>query len=188
MLLLLLLPSLSLLLPFTFSVGFSVPPPVTCPVTHSVSLSVAPTVAYSVASSAPSSFSSSFAVLSLLATAVYLSVSVSCPFSSSNTWSLPSVVFSVCPPVWSSSLSSQSSHPLSSSVSSSGASVPTANVVSGVASSALVGGSDGSSPHGGISVAPVPEDSVGIFSHPLTFPDGDNPDLKSRSESQGAFK
>ena len=93
-------------------------------------------------------------------------------------------MFSVCPPVWSPSLSSRSSHPLSSSVSS----VPMVGVGSGVASSALVGGSDGSSSHGGISVAPVPEDSVSISSDPLAFPDGDDPDLKTRSESQGAFK
>ena len=49
------------------------------------------------------------------------------------------------------------------------------------------GGLDGSSSHGIFSVAPVPEDSVGV-SDPLAFPDSDDPTLKSCSQSQGAFK
>ena len=117
-----------------------------------------------------------------MATPVSSSVLVSCTLASSSsvTWSLPSVVFSVCPLVWSSSFSGRSSRPLSSSDSS----VPSASVVSGVASAALVEGSEGSSSHGISSMAPLPEDSVGVFSDPLAFPDGDDPELKARGETQ----
>ena len=38
------------------------------------------------------------------------------------------------------------------------------------------------------SVALVPEDSVSVFSDSLAFPDDNDPDLKSRSESQGTFR
>ena len=53
-------------------------------------------------------------------------------------------------------------------------------MVSGVASSALGGGSDGSSSCGFFSVAPVSED-------PLTFPDGNDPTFNSCVYSQGFF-
>ena len=77
---------------------------------------------------------------------------------SSVSWSLPLVVFLRLSSGWSSlPRPSLSSHPLSSSVSATGTSVPTASVVSGVASSALGGGSDGSSSRGIFSVAAVPE-------------------------------
>ena len=98
------------------------------------------------------------------------------------------VVFFDCHLLWSLSLSSQASHSLSSPFSSTGSFVSTASMVSGVASSALWGGSDGSFLHGVFSVAPVPEDSVGVFSDPLTFPGSDDITLKSSSQSQGAFK
>ena len=81
---------------------------------------------------------------------------------------------------------SLTSHPLSSSVSATGASVPTASVVSGVASSALGGGLDGSSLCGILSVALVPEHSVN-FSDPLTLTVSDDPTLMSYSQSQGFF-
>ena len=84
-------------------------------------------------------------------------------------------------------LPSLSSHPLSSSVSSTSASVPKENVLLGVKSSALEGGSDGSSSYGVFSVAPVPEVSFNV-SDLLTFTVSDAPTLKSCSQSQDFFK
>ena len=104
-----------------------------------------------------------------------------------SSFSLPLVVFLRLSSDWPSPLPSLASHPLSSSVSATGASVPTVSVVSGVASSALGGGSDGSSSRGVLSVAPVPEDSVSV-SGPLTLTVSDDPTLKSCSQSQGFFK
>ena len=90
------------------------------------------------------------------------------------------VVFFGCHLVGSSSLSSQSFHPLSSFISSTGASVRTASVVQGVAFSAL-------GRLGWFVFTWYFLCSSGV-SDPLAFLDSDDPTLKSCSQSQGAFK
>ena len=109
-----------------------------------------------------------------------LSISFSYIFFLFSSFLVSAFGFLLLSSVLSSPLPSLSSYPLSSSASSTDASVPKASAVSGVASSALGGGLDGSSSCGFSSVVRVPED-------PLTVPDTDDPALKSCIQSPGFF-